>query len=453
MTVNEATITNSQGRSNFDYRMKDDYLEAWEDAYNTKVVAVSLLGKKRGTLAGKRSLTSIMSRYSQSMGLALFEDSSLPTPHVGAGFKPEIMTRYVFGRLRWTWAVEAMARAGGKGVWKAPRAEDLRTGRLQFELNGARMMYLGPTQCMSTITVATSDTDFTVGGRNQRTEGANFRFMFAHHYLRIGSPLANVNDNAGAVAPLGGTYSSTMRRVDAIDDSNPEAVTVSMDGALSAVGVNDLLIPHGSRRNTDATDDAAMDSDLAGPNGLLNLVVDSTYKDFVYSISRVIEPSLEGTILANSGVLRAFDENWIELADDEITNDERSSGDDPNIVLCHQSMRRNYVNQVKGLRMFGETITKRGYGPNLQHTAGDTPLTIKTDRDCPPSLLFVLDTNSFGWYSESEFQWVDEGERFVADQAQHEIVVVRSGNEVCRRPRSNAMVGDFIYSVSGLVPA
>lgn len=459
MTINEASDTiGGQRRGSFDYRTKDDHLDAWEDHYNTTIVIVSMLGKKRGTLAGKKSLTSIMTRYPQSMGHALFEDSDMPAPYHGGGFKPELFTRYMFGRMRWTWAVEAMARAGKKGVWKAPRAEDMRTGRIQFELNGARIWYLGVAQPLATITALTDSDTFTIGGRDARTEGANFRWMFAEHYLRKGMPVTNIDDTAGSDVEYLGRIpaaNTNMRRVDSIDVSDYSAVVLDLDGDLDTVPeVNHIIVPWNSRRNTDATDDDAFDSDLAAHNGLLNMSVDDTYKAFYLNTNRDTEPSLSSIVMNGTpaGTLRNWNENLIELGVDLSTTDERSTGDDMTVILAEPAMRRLYVNEVKGLRMFGETITKRGYGPKLQHTAGDMPLTWKTDRDCPPGLTWVLDPSAYGWYSESDFQFVDEGERFVENKAAHEIVVVRSGNAVNRRPRTTVLIGDVNFRTRSLMP-
>lgn len=457
--VTEATITAGQSRQGMDYLRKDQYFEAFEDHYNDKIVVVNLLGTKRGKLYGRRALTAITDSYTQSMGHALFEDSDMPEPTIGSGFNPVFMTRYNFGRLRWTWAVEAMARAGKEGVWKMPRAEDMRQGRIQFEMNGARMMYLGPTQIMATVSARTDSNTFSLYGRNTRSEAANYRYKFGKHYLRKKQPLVGIVADGGdvdALGPIDGV-NVNQRTVSSFDISNPDVPVVDFSGNLdngATIGDLSIFVPWGSRRNADNNDDAAFDSDLAGPNGLLNLVVDATYKQFVYETDRASYPTLSAHVFhgTTAGDLRPFGEAHIELADDIVTEDE-NGGEDANTLLCQSSMRREYLKEVKGLRMFGEVLGKRGYGPNLVFSAGDTPLKIVTDRDCPPGLMWLLDTTSFGWYSESDFTEVDKGERFVANKASHEIVVVRSGNEVCRRPRNNALIGDFIGSVSGLTPA
>lgn len=473
MTVNEASNTiGGQSRSTFAgttgvggvNRVKDDYLEAFEDHVHTGVKIMSKLAKKIGTLAGKRSLTSIMDSYPQSMGHALFEDSDMPTPSTGTYFNPEVITRYMFGRLRWTWAVEQLARAGQRGVWKAPRAEDMRTGRIQFEINMARMAYLGPLQPLGTCTGDTNgNPTTTLYGRDDRTEAGNSRWKFGKHYLRKNMSLANIAASGGNVDALGPIAAGTAaeRFVKAFDLSTPTRPTFTVaatpdpsaaDSSFQvAIGDNTILVPWGSRRNANNTDSASFDSDLAGINGLFNLAVTSSYKNYVLGVARTSYPTMEGWVFnnaANANAARPYDDGYIELARDTIEDD--GTGDDPNLIMMHKSLRREYIKSKKPLQLFPAVLGKRGFEAKLEFQAGDTPLTIETDRDCPPGLAWILDTNSFGWFSEADIQEVDDGERFVANKAAHEIVIVKSGNLACKKPHNNALVGDLLGSVSDL---
>jgi hypothetical protein len=254
----------------------------------------------------------------------------------------------------------------------------------------------------------------------------------------------------------GDNYATTVGefRVLSIDNSSdPPTVKITLNGAATgdyttAAAAADLLIPWRSRLDdNDTTADADSDSGFAGPNGLTNMVADGTTDTFIYGTARATYPSLNARMLNNAGTVRPFKEDFITLAVDRIADE--GTGDDPDVIVCHKSVRREYVKEIAGDRRFPEVITSRGFGA-LAQTIGDLKLPLVTDRDCQPGLMWVLESDGFGWFSESEMQMADEGERFVDSKDAHEIVMVKSGNLATRKPHNNACVDDIQFSVSGL---
>lgn len=445
-TVNETASIVGSSRSSFLGRLKEEFIPAWEDHVHTKIVIASLLAKKKGTMGGRRSLTSVMSAYPQSAGIALFEGDTLPTPRTGEYFNPSIFSRAIYSRLRWTGHVERAARKGDKVAWSQPRTEDLRTARIQFELNVARMLYLGPRQLIGTISAYTdsgSPNLLTVYGRDARTSQAADRAKFGTHYIRKNMSLWSVATVEGAPTNTGEVY------VTAIDNSTPTAPTLTLDTDITTdPSDGHFLIPYGARKTSMGSEDADSDSDHAGINGLMNLAVDRNVKSYVYGLARSSYPTLEAVMINNgSSGVRPFNEDYVTLAVDRIGDD--GTGDDPEDLLCHKSIRREYVKEVKGDRRFPEVIKQRGFGA-LKQTVGDLSLTLQTDRDCMPGVMWVLESDGFGWFSEADLQMVDDEERFVADKDAHEIVMVKAGNLATRKPHNNAMIDDIQYSVNGL---
>jgi hypothetical protein len=462
--VNEITDTALLGnsRERFLRRLKDEFLPAWEDHVHTKLTIASVIAKKKGTMGGRRSLSSVMATYPQSTGIALFENDNLPTPSVGTYFNPTLFSRTLYSRLRWTGAVERATRKGDKVSWATARTEDLRTSRIQFELNFARMLYLGPLQVLATVNTVDTGVDpdvLTLYGRDTRTSATTERHRYGAHYLRQNMAVTHVptaegpggaiaaSDDYGTITAVG-----SEPKILAINTSGAApTITISQTGSApgfaTAAAAGDYIIPWRSRIDDPGDDDADFDSNFAGINGLMNLAVDSNIKTFVYGLDRTTYPTLNGWVFNNSGVVRPFNEDYITLAVDRIGDD--GTGDDPDTIVCHKSVRREYVKEVKGDRRFPEVITKRGFGV-LKQTIGDVSLELTTDRDCMPGVMWVLDSDGFGWFSEAELQAADEGERFVSDKDAHEVVMVKAGNLATRKPHNNAMVDDIQYSVTGL---
>lgn len=464
-TVNEVNdVAAGASRYSFLGRLKEEFLPAWEDHIHSKVIISKMIAQKKGTMGGRRSLSSVLASLPQSSGIALFENDVLPQPSVGTYFNPAISSRTMYSRLRWTGHVERAAKKGDKVAWAAPRAEDMRAARLQWEINFARMLYLGPRQVLATVksnSASTVDTT-TLYNRNVRDASAANRNRYGAHYLRVGMEVMHVASGLPYGSPVNGdSYgvltATTVPKITAIDASGADPTIQIYRGGLSgtadfstAAAAEDLIIPWRSRFDTTtafASIAALTDSEYAGPNGLLNMVSDTTYDPYIYGIARSTYPTLAGWMLHNSGTVRPFKEDYITLAVDRIGDD--GTGDEPDVIMCHKSVRREFVKEIQGDRRFAEIITKKGFGA-LKQTIGDVSLPLMTDRDCVPGVMWVLESDGFGWFSEADLQMADEGERFVSDKEAHEIVMVKAGNGATRKPHNNAMVDDIQYSVTGL---
>lgn len=463
MPANEITgsYLAGQGRSSFGNRSHDEYLPVMEDHVHTGRPLPKLIAKKRGTMGGKRSLTSIINAYPASMGISLFEYDDQPTPRSPTYFNPEIISRRDFGRMRWTWEVQIMARKGKSVAWAEPKAEDMRVGRIQFELNFARKLYLGPYQVMGTVTGAPAGAVYTLYSRDSRNSQNDNRHKYGAHWLRVGMSLGHVAANAGAVdaggslvdsnVTAGGAYQNE-RYITAIDKSNEAAPTFTLDAAFtSATGDESVIVPFRSRVDAPGADGANTDSNFAGPNGLHNIVATTGRKTYYLGVSRTTYPSMSGWVDDRAGALTPFNEDRISFAVDK-TNDD-GTGDDPDTMLCHRSIRREYVKETKGDRRFDAVLKTKGWAPRLAFEAGDVLLPIMTDRDCPPNLMYALETEGFGWLSEADLQSLEEGERFVQNKAAHEIILVKSGNCMHWKPHNNVVIEDIMGSTTGLTDA
>ena len=462
MSVNEVTGITGLSRDAFINRMKDQYLPKWEDAVNEKTVAWNLLGKKAGSIiGGRRSLTSVMFNYSQSAGIGLFEDDDLPTPRAPSYSQLEIFPRAIYARVRVTGHVERAARAGNSAVFAKPAKEQLRSARATHTMNKNRMMYLGPYQILGTVaSYDTSSTGLlTMYSANSRNAGANNRWKFGEQYFREGQSIAIVPRSGTDVDPGGdpdddNTSAANERYITAIDDSGAQPVltlNADLQTDITATADNALVIPWRGRVNSvDAENTATHDSEFAYPNGLLNLVVDESWKEYLYGVSRTTARFLRGHVHDNGGSVRAYDEDEIALILDRMNTSRFNGGNEANAILCHHSMRREHVREVKDARRFQPVTGKRGYAKQ-SYAGGDQLLPFHTDKDCPGGLLFPLDTSCFGKFVESPIHMPDDGERFVANKDSREIVLVESFNIACKAPAANGVIDDFDYSMTGLI--
>lgn len=458
MAVTETTGLAGQSRNSFTGRLKTDYLPKWDDHVHKMVVVADLIAKKKGTMGGLESLGSVMDTLPQSVGVAAFEGATLPTPRAGSYFQPTLHARSIYARLRWTGHVQRAARKGDKVAWARPRQEDMKAANEQFKLNFARMLYLGPYQPLATVSSFNGTTTATLYGRDARRSGTDDLWKFGSHYLRVNMEIdyvaasgGNVDADGAPVIAAAGTATGT--RISAIDNSTYTAPTItfaddpaSLNGTPADPGDESIIIPAGSRRDAPAASDI---TEFAGVNGLMQIVADQNIYTHLYDLARSSYPTLEGKRNRDSGgVARPFTEDYFTLAIDRIADE--GVGDEPDNLLMDRATRREYVKESKGDRRFKEVQTEKGFG-QLQFHAGDALTPIKTDRDCPPGIAFVLCAKDFSYLEESPLGSVDGADRFVADQDAHEIVLHKSGNVFTTKPFNNGTVEDIDFLTRDLV--
>lgn len=473
-TINEYTHSSTTAgaiRSSFYGRLKDMYLPAWDDHIHEETKIGKILAKKKGTMGGRRMLGSVMNSLPQSAGVALLEYDSLPVPSSAGHFQPQLISRMMTSRLRWSTAVKNAARAGDKAAWAEPQREDIEGAKKQFDLNFERVCFLGNRDILGTLSAdssGTSNSVHTMLGRNSRTSNTEYRWAFGTHYLRNNMAVALVED---ATTNLVDTHAgvlndpianSGIRFVSSVDNAAGTFVLSSTVGTATASdwsssGVADtgsLIVPWGSRRVKsdtgnagDGTEQTNTDSLLSSMNGIGNLITTATQNTYIYGLSRSTYDSLNGRMLNNSGTVRAFDERFVEFGVDRIADD--GKGDEPDYLMTHTSVRREMTRETRGDRRFEPIQQGRGF-KNMAYTIGDVSLKVETSKDCPPGSVFILDSSSFGYFEECPMKMLDDGERFVADKMAHEIVMIKSGNIACVAPFNNCTIEDIAFSVTDL---
>ena len=449
----DATVT-GQGRSNFAGRLKDDYLKMWDDHVHKVVKIADKVAKKKGSMGGKQSITSVATALPQSSGIALLEGMNLPSPDAGSYINPYLHARDLYMRLRWTGQVERAARRGDKHAWAQPRKEDIKNATAQFNINFARMLYLGRYQPLGTVASFNGTTTATLYGRDARTSGSSDFWKFGAHYLRPGMGIDFLDGGAFSTSgEFQNAGTPTEVTITAIDTSTPSAPTITLshdpvaDLSVDDPADGDILVPYNSRNPSISSVNNS--SEFAGVSGLLEYCSDASTYAAVYDIARSGAATLEGVHNTNSGTVRAFDENLIALVVDQVVDN--GVGEEPDCLAMHSSVRREYVKQSAGDRRFAPVQKDKGYSGRLVFSAGDAELPLLVDRDCPPGLAFVLNSDNWGWLSQSEMGPIDgQTERFVADQDAREVTMHKSGNCFCEKPFNQGIIDDIQYDTDAL---
>lgn len=451
MTVTEVTGVTGTGREAFANLLKTVYGPLWQLHVHTKVVIWSLIAKPKGRMGGKATLSAVVNQIPQSSGVAALEDYNLPAPDSVAAFQPEMTQRDLYLRLRWTGQAERAASGGDKEAWAKPMSLEVQYARLQFQLNVARMAYVGPYNILAKLSAYAGATDIaTLYGRNTRTSAAASFWNFGPHYLRVNMRVSHTATVSGV--PVDTTTKGTLNsHYPTAIDADVTTPTATMDSAPTTDPLADeFYIPYMSRADTGeaGATDANRESLMAGFNGLANMITDTNLYSMLYALDRSSYTTLDGKRITNAGVNRAFSERLVSVLVDRV-NDE-GVGSEPDKLLCHRSIRREVVKENRNLRQFPVIQTESGYGA-LTYAAGDNRLPYIVDRDCMPGLVWALDTKQFGWLTNSNMGPLASGDRrFVVDKDAHELVMHMSGNMLTTAPFCHGSLEDVAYDVADL---
>lgn len=453
MAVNETTIAGGvTGRSAWDSLLKTVYGPLWQLHAYIKVVVTSQIMNPKGRMGGKAILSAIIDSLPQSAGIALFEYDDLPTARTLTALRPEMHTKDLYTRLQITGNVMRAAAAGDQNAWAQPMAQQLKLSRDQFMLNLARMMYLSEGQLLGKVQSAyeaDGAETVTLFGRNARLSSVTAMHNFGVHYMRRNQSIWFTAANA----PLGDPQPTAVERYirSTPDGSNVAAprIVLDADPAGGTVVANGYAYPWGSRRLPGTNNGASVvESEFAGPNGLFKLVGDSALYPTIYTQTRSSYPTLSGIRSTNGGAPQVFSEMLIGLGIDRISDD--GVGSEPDVLMLHRSTRREVVKELRGQRMFPVIQTESGFG-KLTYSAGDTIVPYIVDRDCPPGLVFLLDTEHFGWLTNSNMGPLETGDRrFIANKDAVELNMHMSGNEFNVLPAGSGTVEDFSYLTNAL---
>jgi len=184
--------------------------------------------------------------------------------------------------------------------------------------------------------------------------------------------------------------------------------------------------------------------------GLSFLASDSTQFS-LQNISPSVATDWKANVLDNpagAGVNRPLSLELMQLAID--TTDE-VAGEEPNLIMGHHSMRREYINLLTSDVRYAPEQLKGGF-QKLSYAGGMTPLPIEFDRMAPYNKLFFLQTKDIKMYTMKDWSWADrDGSTFsrISDRDSWEAFMQWYGNLGLERRFGQTVLTDI--EVSNLI--
>lgn len=450
--INESTITFGGSRAAYNTLMKDMYGKKWDDAIHSAGEVAGIIAKKKARMGGRKTIMAVTTAWTQSAGIATFEGGAMPNPRVGQWANPELISRGLYSRLRWTLESRLAARAGDQAMWSKPKVEDVKQAQETMKVNFDRQLINGYADVLGVVASHTTSggvSVITLQPRDSRTSSGAASWYRGNFHFRVGMELGLIDSANGALGDPSADI-TVQSRVVAVTakGGTTSAPTITLDQNASGASyfnntpaAGDYLVPFGNRRASVDADAGDAISDFSSINGMLNLASDATNYSVSMGLSKTTYPNMAGLYLHNNGVPQAFSEHQIMLLNDRVADE--GTGQSFTRLLTSKATRRSIVLEHDGDRRYPAVLGTSGFGSKLGASLGDTSIPYKSLWQLPTHMIWGIDDATFGWASLQDMAPVDNvPERWVTDYASHEQLWSKHGNLFCTRAYANGLLDD-----------
>ena len=412
------------GGSNFDVVLKDFSEGPVREHLNNKVTLLQYVEKSKRSWTGRRVQFPVHLTRNSGVG-ARGETSSLPAAGSQGFVTSNILAKYMYGRITLTGAVIA-ASQGSAGAFATAMKTEIDGMRRDLRNDMNRQCYGnflndaalgaghgGKTGVMSLVTTPVG-TVTTVTCDNPGSR-----------YVKVGDALA-----IGTVAEL---TSGTPIFAEAL--TVPSRTTFTM--ASATIVDNDLIVRGDANGNS-------FNNEITGIDHIVQDDSDFDLQGVDVGANADWKAHNEG----NAGTDRPLSLELMQLTIDAI---DEKGGDEPNLIIGHHSLRREYINLLTSdVRYAPEQL--RGGFQKLTYAGGSNPITIEFDKHATYNKLFFLSTGDLKLYVQKDWGWADQDGSVlsrVTGKDQWEAFMCWYGNLGCERRNTHGVLSDV--SVSNLI--
>ncbi|MCG3172669.1 MAG: hypothetical protein GMKNLPBB_00823 [Myxococcota bacterium] len=159
-------------------------------------------------------------------------------------------------------------------------------------------------------------------------------------------------------------------------------------------------------------------------------------------VSRAANPAWKAYVNGNGGNNRAL---TIELMLKAVNAIENSSGEQPNLIVCHSSVWEKYAELLHQNRRFSSAALQGGVG-RLTFSGGGRDIEVVKDRFAPYNRMFLLNTDHIHLFQVNDFTFMDrDGSQLarVGDSFAYEFTVYFMGNLGTTRCNAHGRIDDI----------
>ena len=431
------------GGTDFDVVLKEFYEGPVREHLNNKITILQYVEKSKRKWNGRRVLFPVHLRRNHGVG-ARGESGKLPTAGRQEYVESKISSKFMYGRIELTGVVIA-ASEGDKGSFASALRTEVEGLRRDLRIDMNRQVWGNPVASAGGGGAGNDTLSNNTGILAQLNaepgsiaDGVSATFTFKNpgtRYLKPGMKLA--------FGTMTGTDQGTVKTAAAARVLDVTAVTSTTQATLknNTGGAVDL-------DNSDVcvlgdSSDNAFNKEITG----LSFMVTDADDDF-QTVDTGLNPEWKANVLDNSGENRPLSLELMQLAID--TADEVAGGE-PNLVMGHHSIRREYINLLTSDVRYAPEQLKGGF-QKLTYAGGTTPMPLEFDRHAPYNKLFFLNTNDIKLYVMKDWAFADrDGSTFsrMANSDSWEAFMCWYGNMGLERRFSQTVLTDI--SVDNLI--
>jgi len=423
----------AQNLTNFDKVLKDYYEGPVREHLNNKVTILKYTEKSSRKWQGRAVVFPITLSRNSGVG-ARAASGNLPSAGNQGYVESRITSKFLYGRIEVSGPVIAASR-GDKGAFVSALKSEIAGMRRDLRVDMARQTYgvniggindsAGPPVPGGTQTGVLAQ---ATAGATVTTAAAGVNVNFDNpgtRYLKKGMRM-----QLGSIAELGGTSA------EAVEVVSVTSATVAKCKSLETGSVTVQDDDFFTRGDTSGN---AFDNEITG----LEQMVQN--EGTLQTIDPTTDVEWKANVLDNSGTNRPLSLELMQLA---VDNTDEVSGEEPDLIIGHHSIRREYINLLTSDVRYAPEQLKGGF-QKLTYSGGTNPITFEFDRYAPYNRVYFLHTKDIKQYVLQDWKWADRDGSVmnrVANQDSWEAFMCWYGNLGLDRRHSQTVLKDITVS-------
>jgi hypothetical protein len=406
--------------------LKEVYPGAIEDELNNEIALWAILDKEKVTLDGQGQRVVRPFRVNRNQGMGARNDTDLlPLPGNQTLQKAQInmASNYLVGQI--TGRV-IRTSYGSDAAFENALEEEIRFSLTDFPNEIGRQLFNGVGQLTTVNGTVTTSATVVVNST---------QYLAVGMYVEFWNAGANQTTNdAGLATGYTGTQILTI---------NNATNTITVTTAQASITSGAAVARAGNNTSATAT------KELVGLDVILDDGTDYPGLNY-FGVSRTTFPILNGNRVNAAASLT---ENLMQQAFD---NARQIGGGIIDLIICDYATRRTYTNLLTSLKRYplegvnapqfaGGLDVSQDLRTQLGEGLSFSGATVIPSRHAPPKKMFMLDTDSFKLFQQSEIEWVMNGDSIlhpllVNGQDAYRFSLFYDAQLYCEAPNRNAKV-------------
>jgi len=411
--------------SEYDAVLKDFYEGPVREHIENKVTILRLTEKSKRMWTGRQVRWPVHLSRNEGVG-ARGENANLPTAGEQGYVESNIRAKFLYGRIELTGPVMAASR-GDKGAFASALKQEVSGMRRDLRNDLNRQVWgvpilsgsdAGKTGVLARVATSNAaNPNVTLLAVNDSfSDAPGTRYLKKNMLVAIGTP-TELEGTTSVSGTIGNVVSRTV---------------ISMSAAVTIV-TDDFVVRGTSTENS-------FDNEITG---LSYIVHDSEDVDL-----QTIDTSTNTEFKAHRETNAVDRDLSLELMQVAIDAADEKGGEEPTLIMGHQSMRREYINLLTSDVRYAPEQLKGGF-QTLTYAGGMQPIQVQFDKHAPYGKLYFIHLPDIKQYVMKDWGWADDDGAVLSrktDKDSWEAFMCWYGNLGVERRNTHAVIENLNHS-------